>query len=80
VWCEMRSLTLRDERGSKVFENRIWSKLFEPKCGEVIGRWTTLYNDALNNVISSSSIIRLIRSRIMIWAGHVERMGKLNRS
>jgi hypothetical protein len=50
--------------------------LFGPKCDEVIGGWRKLHNEELHNVYSSPSIIRMINSRRMIWAGHVARTGE----
>jgi hypothetical protein len=40
----------------------------------VIGGWRKLHNEELHNLYSSPSIIRMIKSRRMRWAGHVERM------
>jgi hypothetical protein len=37
-----------------------------------------LHNEKLHNLYSSPSIIRMIKSRRMIWAGHVARMGEKN--
>jgi hypothetical protein len=34
-----------------------------------------LHNEELNNLYSSPSIIRMIKSRRMRWAGHVARTG-----
>jgi hypothetical protein len=34
-----------------------------------------LHNDELHSLYSSSNIVRVIKSRRMRWAGHVERMG-----
>jgi hypothetical protein len=34
-----------------------------------------LHNEELHNLYSSPSIIRMIKSRRMRWAGHVARMG-----
>jgi hypothetical protein len=42
----------------------------------VIGDWRKLHNEELHNLYSSPSIIRMIKSRRMRWAGHVERMGE----
>jgi hypothetical protein len=42
----------------------------------VIGGWRKLHNEELHNLYSSSSIIRIIESRRMRWAGHVARMGE----
>jgi hypothetical protein len=36
----------------------------------------SLYNEQLHNLYSSPSIIRMIKSRRIRWAGHVARMGK----
>ena len=38
--------------------------------------WRKLYNEELNDLYSSSNIVRVIKSRRMRWAGHVERMGR----
>jgi len=35
-----------------------------------------LHNEEHNDLYSSSSIARVIKSRIMWWAGHVGRMGE----
>jgi hypothetical protein len=35
-----------------------------------------LYDDELNDLYSSPSIVRVIKSRRMRWAGHVARMGR----
>jgi hypothetical protein len=40
-----------------------------------LGNWTKLQNEKLNNLYSLSSIIRMIKSRRMRWAGHEARMG-----
>jgi hypothetical protein len=41
----------------------------------VTGGWRKLHNEELHNLYSSPSIIRMIKSRRMRWAGHVARMG-----
>jgi hypothetical protein len=43
---------------------------------EVMGEWRKLHNGELRDLYSSPSIIRIIKSRRMRWAGHVERMGR----
>jgi hypothetical protein len=50
-------------------------RIFGPKRDGVTGRWRKLYNEELHNLYSSPSIIRIIKSRRMRWAGHVARMG-----
>jgi hypothetical protein len=42
----------------------------------VTGGWRKLHNEELHNLYSSPSIIRIIKSRKMIWAWHVARMGE----
>jgi hypothetical protein len=53
-----------------VFENRVLRRIFEPKRDEVKGEWRKLHNEELHNLYSSPSIIRIIKSRRMRWAGH----------
>jgi hypothetical protein len=45
---------------------------------EVIGGWRKLHTEELRSLYSSPSIIRMIKSRRMTWAGHVARMGMRN--
>jgi hypothetical protein len=74
--CETWSLTLREEHRLRVFENRVLRRIFGPKRDEVTGGWRKLHTEELHNLYSSPSIIRMIMSRRMIWAGHVARMGE----
>jgi hypothetical protein len=37
--CEAWSLTLREERGLRVFENRVLRRIFGTKRDEVTGEW-----------------------------------------
>jgi hypothetical protein len=74
--CETWSLTLREEHGLRVFENRVLRRIFGPKRDEVTGEWRKLHNEELHDSNSSPSIIRIIKARRMRWAGHVEQMGK----
>jgi hypothetical protein len=59
-----------------VFENRLLRSIFGPRKDEVVGGWRKLYNEELHNLYGSSSLIRMIKSRRMRWAGHVARMGR----
>jgi hypothetical protein len=61
-----------------MFENRVLRRIFGPKRDEVTGGWIKLHNEELHNLYSSTSIIRMITSRRMRWAGHVARMGERN--
>jgi hypothetical protein len=69
------SLTLREEHRLRVFENTVPRRIFGPKRDEVTGDWRKLHNEELHNLYSSLSIIRMIKSRRMKWAGHIVRMG-----
>ena len=74
--CETWSLTLREERKLRVFENMVLRRKFGPRRDEVMGEWRRLHNEELNDLYSSPSIMRVIKSRRMRWAGHVVRMGE----
>jgi len=71
VW----SLTLREKRRLRVFENMVLRRIFGPKRNEVTGEYTTLQNEELNDLYSSPNIVRMIKSRIR-WAGHEKHMGE----
>jgi hypothetical protein len=75
-WCETWSLTVREEHKLRVFENRVLRSIFEPKRDGVTGGCRKLHNEEIHNLYSSPSIIRIIKSRSMRWAGHVGRMGE----
>jgi hypothetical protein len=66
---------LREEHRLRVFENRVLRRIFGPKREEE-GSWRKLHNDELHSLYSSLNIVRVIKSRRMRWAGHVERMGE----
>jgi hypothetical protein len=59
-----------------VFENRVLRRIFGPKRDGVTGEWRRLHNEELNDLYSSPTIVRVIKSRRMRWAGHVARMGE----
>jgi hypothetical protein len=74
--CETWSVTLREEHRLRVFEDRVLRRIFRPKRDEVTGEWRKLYNEELHIFYSSPDIIRHIKSRRMMWTGHVARMGE----
>jgi len=74
-WCETWSLTLREERRLRVFQNRELRRIFGPKRDEVTGEWRKLHNEELNEAYSSRNIIRVTKSRRMSWAEHVACLG-----
>ena len=45
--CKTWSLTLREERRLRVFENRVMRRIFGPKRDEVTGEWRKLHNEEL---------------------------------
>jgi hypothetical protein len=51
-------------------------RIFGPKRDEVTGEWRKLRKEELRDLYSSSSTIRIIKSRRIRWAGHVARMGE----
>ena len=51
-------------------------RIFGPKRDEVTGEWRKLYNEKLNDLHCSPNIFQVIKSRRIIWAGHVARMGE----
>jgi hypothetical protein len=70
------SLTVREEYKLRVFENRVLRRIFGPKRDGVTAGWIKLYNEEIHNLYPSPSIIRIIKSRRMRWAGHVAQMGE----
>jgi hypothetical protein len=46
VW----SLTLREERKLRVFENMVLRRIFGPRRDEVTGEWRRLHNEELNDL------------------------------
>jgi hypothetical protein len=68
--------TLREEHRLNLFENRVLRMIFGPKRDEVTGEWRKLHNDEICELYSSPSIIGIIKSRRMRWAGHVARIGE----
>jgi hypothetical protein len=74
--CEIWSLTLREERRLKVFENRVLRRIFGPKRDGLIGEWRKLHNEGLPDLYYPSNIVQVIKSRRMRWVEHVAHMGE----
>ena len=60
---ETWSLTLREERRLRVFENRVLRRVFGPKRDELTGEWRKLRNEELNDLYSLPNIVRVVKSR-----------------
>jgi hypothetical protein len=69
-------LTLREEHGLRVFENRALRRIFGPKRDEVTGGWRKLH-DEFHNLFSLPNIIRMIKLKRMGWVKHVADMGEM---
>jgi hypothetical protein len=74
--CETWSLTLREERRLRMFENMVLRRRFGSKGDEVTGEWRKLHTEELNGLYSPN-IIGVMKPRRKRWAGHVARMGSI---
>jgi hypothetical protein len=72
----VRNKTPREGYRLRLFENKVLKRIFGPKRDEVTGGWRNMHNEELRDLYSSPSIIRIIKSRRIRWAGHVARMGE----
>ena len=59
-----------------MFENRVLRRIFGPRRGEVTGEWIKLHSEELSDLYSLPNIVRVVKSRIMRWLGHVARIGE----
>jgi hypothetical protein len=60
-----------------MFESRVLRKICRPERGEVTGGWRTPHNEEFHTLYFSPNIRIMIRSRRMIWVGHVTRMREM---
>jgi hypothetical protein len=51
-------------------------RIFGSKNDDVTGEWRKLHDKELNDMYSSPTILRVIKSRRMRWSWHVTRMGE----
>ena len=59
--CETWSLTLREKRRLRVFQNRVMRRIFGPKRDEVRGEWRRLVNEEINEMYSSPNIVWVVQ-------------------
>ena len=74
--CETWALTKTQENRFRVFENKVLRKIFGARKDKVSGEYRKLHNHELEELYKSPSIVRIIKSRRLRWAGHVARMGE----
>jgi len=75
--CKTWSLTFREERRLRVFENTVLRRIFGPKRDEVQGSGENCSSlEELNDLYFSPNVVRVTKSRRIRWAGHVGRMGE----
>jgi len=58
--CKTWSLTMREERRLRMFENRVLRRIFGPKRDEVTGKWIQQHNEELNDLYCSPNIVGVI--------------------
>jgi hypothetical protein len=54
---------MKGEHRLRVFDNRVFRRIFGQERDEVTGGWRKLHNEELHNLYSSPSIIRMIKSK-----------------
>jgi hypothetical protein len=64
-------IILREEHRLRAFENRILRRIFVPKRKEGVGGCRRQHNEELCILCTLPNIIRVIKSRMRRWAGHV---------
>jgi hypothetical protein len=69
-----------EEHRFRVFENLVLRTMFGSRRYEVTGGWRKLHDSDPCGKNSSPSIMRMMKSRRMKWAGNVVRMGEKRNS
>jgi hypothetical protein len=72
--CETWSLTLREERRLKVFENNVLRNISGTRNDGIKGEWRRLHNEELYDLHPSPNIIQVTKLRTVRWVGHVAHM------
>ena len=66
--CETWSLTLREERRLRVFQNWVL-RIFGPKMVEVKREWRKLHNKELHDLYSSPNVVGVTKWKKRDWRG-----------
>jgi hypothetical protein len=74
--CETWSLILREKNRLRAFENRALRRIFGSKSDGMVRGWRKLHNEELHILYFSPNIIRVVKSKRMIWAGNAARTGQ----
>jgi hypothetical protein len=61
---------LTEESRLRVYENRVLRGIFGAKRDAISGEWRKLHNEELHDLYPSLTIVRVLKSRRMRWAGH----------
>ena len=61
--CETWSLTLKQEKKLRVFDNKVLMKIFGPKTDEQTAEWRKLHNVELHNLYGIADMIRMRKPR-----------------
>jgi len=67
----------KEKHGLDMSENRVLRRIFGPKWEEVAGDCKRFHNKEPHNLYDSSNVIRVIKSKSIIGAVHVARMGEM---
>ena len=60
---------MSEEHRLRVFENRVVRRIFGPERDKVTGEWRKLHKEEFNDLYCSPSVCRIIKCRIISWAG-----------
>jgi hypothetical protein len=52
-------------------------RIFRPEREDVTRGWRRVHDEKLHNLYASPNIIRVIKSRRVIWAEHIANMGEM---
>ena len=61
--CGTWSLTLREQHRLRVFENKVFRKIFGAKRDQITGEWRKLHNSELHALYSSPNTITSLKLR-----------------